>query len=76
MDCAEVERRLWEYLDDALPPEVAAAVRAHVGGCGGCGPVCRCCSEFLRLVSRAQRSQPGASEALKVRLRFRIAQEL
>jgi anti-sigma factor RsiW len=76
MNCAEIERRLWEYLDSALPPEEAAAVRAHLGGCGGCGPVCRCCTEFLRLLRRAHRSQAGASEILRIRLRARISQEI
>jgi anti-sigma factor RsiW len=76
MDCAEIERRLWEYLDGALPPEEAAAVRGHLGHCAGCGPACQCCRAFLRLLSRAHRSQTGASEILKVRLRLRIAQEI
>jgi hypothetical protein len=76
MDCAEVERRLWEYLDGALPPEEAATVRAHLDTCGGCGPTCRCCGAFLQLVRRVHRSRAGASEVLKLRLRVLIAQQL
>jgi anti-sigma factor (TIGR02949 family) len=72
MDCAEVERRLWEYLDDALPPEEAAMVRRHLGGCGSCAPACRCCRAMLVLVARVLRSQPGAPEPLRARLRIRF----
>lgn len=76
MDCAEVERRLWEYLDGALPPEEAATVRAHLDACGGCGPTCRCCGAFLRLLRRVHRSQAGASEVLRLRLRVLTSQRL
>jgi anti-sigma factor (TIGR02949 family) len=76
MDCAEVERRLWEYLDGALPPEEAATMRVHLDACGGCGPTCQCCAAFLRLLKRVHRSQAGASEILRVRLRVRISQEI
>jgi hypothetical protein len=76
MDCAEVERRLWEYLDGALPPEEAALVRTHLDACGGCGPTCRCCRAFLHLLKRVHRSQAGASEILRVRLRVLISQDI
>jgi hypothetical protein len=76
MDCADVERRLWEYLDAALSPKEAAAVRAHLDDCCGCGPTCRCCREFLRLLKRARRSQAGAPEVLRVRLQVLISQDI
>jgi hypothetical protein len=76
MDCAEVERRLWEYLDGALLPEEAALVRRHLSVCGGCGPTCRCCEAFLWLLKRAHRSEAGASEVLKVRLRVLISPDI
>ncbi len=75
MDCAQIERRLWEYLDGTLPPEEAAAVRAHVARCGGCGPACRCCRSFLILVARALRGQPVPPEILRGRLRVLISRE-
>lgn len=74
LDCAQVERRLWEYLDGALPREEAAAVRAHLGACVGCGPVCRCCRAFLELVARSGRTCGGAPPDLLERLRARLAQ--
>ncbi|HEU5040536.1 MAG TPA: zf-HC2 domain-containing protein [Gemmatimonadales bacterium] len=72
-DCAQVERRLWEYLDRALPAEEAAAVRAHLERCGGCGPACRCCEAFLALVARCGAGVAGAPAELRERLRARFA---
>lgn len=72
LDCAQVERRLWEYLDGALPAKEAAAVRAHLAGCGGCGPACRCCRAFLDLVARAA-GGCGAPPDLEARVRARLA---
>jgi anti-sigma factor RsiW len=75
MDCAQVERRLWEYLDGALSPEEAVAVAAHLTICGRCDPECRCCRAFLAMVTRVLQSQPGAPEILRTRLRFRLTSE-
>ena len=72
LDCAQVERRLWEYLDGALPAKEAAAVREHLAGCSGCGPACQCCRAFLALVARA--AGTGAAPAdLEARVRARLA---
>jgi hypothetical protein len=51
-------------------------VRRHLSVCGGCGPACRCCEAFLRLLKRAHGSQAGASEVLKVRLQGLISQDI
>jgi anti-sigma factor (TIGR02949 family) len=72
LDCAQVERRLWEYLDGALPAKEAAAVRAHLAGCGGCGPACRCCRAFLALVARAAGGCATPPD-LEARVRARLA---
>jgi anti-sigma factor (TIGR02949 family) len=74
-DCAEVERRLWEYLDGALPAKEAAAVRVHLAGCAGCGPACRCCRAFLALVARAAAAGAVPPE-LEARVRARLAKDL
>jgi len=73
-DCAQVERRLWEYLDGALPAKEAAAVRSHLRGCAGCGPACRCCRAFLALVARAA-AAGAAPPDLEARVRGRLANE-
>lgn len=73
LDCAGVERRLWEYLDGALPAEEAARVREHLDRCGGCGPEYRCCQAFLALLHRCGTSCGGAPEALRERLERRLA---
>jgi anti-sigma factor (TIGR02949 family) len=70
-DCAQVERRLWEYLDRALPAEEAAAVRSHLERCSGCGPACRCCRAFLDLIARSARADRGAPPELRAWLRQR-----
>lgn len=44
IDCESAMRRLWEYLDGALPDADAAAIRAHVAECAGC----RAHTEFER----------------------------
>ena len=73
LDCAQVERRLWEYLDGALPAKEADAVRAHLAGCSGCGPACRCCRAFLALVARA--TCCAAPRDLEARVRARLEDE-
>ncbi|HUF36629.1 MAG TPA: zf-HC2 domain-containing protein [Gemmatimonadales bacterium] len=73
-DCTQVERRLWEYLDGALPAEEAAAVRAHLMGCRGCGPACRCCRAFLALVARSGAAAGEAPGELRARIRARLAE--
>jgi anti-sigma factor (TIGR02949 family) len=75
LDCAQVERRLWEYLDGALSAEEAAAVRTHLNGCAGCGPMCGCCRAFLDLIARAGGACPGAPPELSRRLHDRLAGE-
>ena len=68
LDCAQVERRLWEYLDGALPAKEAAAVEAHLSGCAGCGPACGCCRAFLDRVALARGNCAGAPAELRERI--------
>jgi anti-sigma factor (TIGR02949 family) len=68
LDCAEVERRLWEYLDGALPMEEAAAVRTHLFGCSGCGPMCQCCRALLLRVARTPACSGTAPDSLRERI--------
>jgi len=68
MECEEVLRRLWEYLDHELAPEEAGAVRAHLGQCGCCYQDFCCDRAFLELLAR-QRARCSAPPALVARVR-------
>lgn len=63
MECEEVVIRLWEYLDEELTPEEAAAIGAHLSGCGRCHPRYCCDRAFLALLAR-QRSRCSAPAVL------------
>jgi anti-sigma factor (TIGR02949 family) len=52
MECKEVLIRLWEYLDEALRPEEAGAVAAHLSHCSECYPAYCCDRAFLKLLAR------------------------
>lgn len=53
MECAEVTRRLWEYLDGELAAKEAADVGRHLAGCPRCQPHFRCDQAFLVVVVRS-----------------------
>lgn len=36
MECLEVQKKLYAYVDAALPPESAGKVRSHLADCGVC----------------------------------------
>ena len=73
MECREVIDRLWEYLDDELSAEEAAAVRHHLVECPSCHPRCRCDRAFLLLVVRALTAPCPAPPALSAAVRARLA---
>ena len=60
MECAEVTRRLWEYLDGELAAKEAADVGRHLASCAHCQPHYRCDRAFLVVVVRSL-SQPCAA---------------
>jgi mycothiol system anti-sigma-R factor len=68
MQCEEVLKRLWEYLDHELVSAEAEAVRAHLGHCGCCYSNFRCDRAFLELLAR-QRAGCSAPPALVARVR-------
>ncbi len=57
IDCQDVMKRLWEYLDGELPDEDVAKLREHVAICGRCSPQYRFQIAFLGLVARAAAAQ-------------------
>jgi anti-sigma factor (TIGR02949 family) len=72
MECAEVTRRLWEYLDGELAAKEAAAVGGHLAGCPYCRPHYHCDRAFLivvvRSLSRPCRAPHGLRAAILARL--------
>jgi len=73
MECREVIDRLWEYLDDELAAEEAAAVRRHLAGCGVCPSRCDCDRTFLLVIVRALRAPRPAPRHLHALVRARLA---
>lgn len=65
MECEAVLLLLWEYLDEELGSEVAAAVAAHLNRCACCHPVYCRNREFLRLMAR-QRNRCSAPARLRL----------
>jgi mycothiol system anti-sigma-R factor len=63
MECKDVLTRLWEYLDQELASEEAAAIATHLRGCESCKPCCRMDGNFLALLHR-QRARVSAPPAL------------
>jgi mycothiol system anti-sigma-R factor len=71
MRCEEVLSRLWEYLDEELASEEAAAVRLHLSDCHRCHPAYCCDRAFLELLAR-QRAGCSAPRFLVVSIRARL----
>ena len=53
MECPEVARRLWEYLDDELAAKEARAIETHLAGCRACHARCRRERAFLACLARS-----------------------
>ena len=68
MECSEVERRLWEYLDDELSGEEAGAIGTHLGDCRCCRPSYQCRRAFLTRLARCRLAMVPAPPSLWARL--------
>ena len=74
MNCEGVVVRLWEYLDEELGAEEAAAVGAHLTWCGRCQPHFCCDRSFLQLLARQQsRCSAPPWLRLSVQTKLRLA---
>jgi anti-sigma factor (TIGR02949 family) len=67
IDCHEAARRLYEYLDDELTPEVEASVRAHLKDCANCFSLCGFEGAYLSFLKARTKAQ-AAPEHLKKRI--------
>jgi hypothetical protein len=67
MTCDELLRRLAEYEDGVLPPELCAALETHLEGCISCAELRRDLGLLSGLCKQAPR--PVMPEHLRLRLR-------
>jgi anti-sigma factor (TIGR02949 family) len=74
LDCEQVVRRLWPFLDGALPDTDRVRVARHLDACGGCRSHFDFASAFLDAVHAVR---PGESEfsALRGRVVDALATE-
>jgi anti-sigma factor (TIGR02949 family) len=68
IDCDEVMRQLWDFLDGELTPERMRAIEAHLAMCGRCQPQAEFERAFLRAVASVRR-ESGDTAGLSVRVR-------
>lgn len=59
MDCLDVVRQLWEYLDGELTDETMAAIREHLAQCRQCYPQFDFERAFLEAVAATRRENPA-----------------
>lgn len=74
LNCDEVMRQLWDYLDGELTPERMQAIEAHLAMCGRCHPQAEFERAFLRAVAQAKR-EPSDPEGLAARVRQALRSE-
>ena len=62
MDCEQVVRELWDYLDGELTDERMAEVRAHLKACRGCFPHFDFERAFLEALAKSKEEQAAPEE--------------
>ena len=67
IDCFEVARRLWAYLDRELEAPSAAEVERHLGECAKCFSVTQTQRRFLGVVGDLS-TDANAADDLRARL--------
>ena len=58
LNCDDVMRQLWDYLDGELTVERMEAVKAHLAVCHRCFPQYEFEREYLRLLAGLRREHP------------------
>lgn len=74
MNCEEVMRQLWDYLDGELTPERMQAIEAHLAMCGRCHPQAEFERAFLRAVASV-RTEPADLEGTATRVKAMLRAE-
>ncbi|HEY7876639.1 MAG TPA: zf-HC2 domain-containing protein [Gemmatimonadaceae bacterium] len=59
MDCLEVVRQLWDYLDSELTDEAMARIHRHLAQCRQCYPQFDFERTFLDAVAATRREHPA-----------------
>lgn len=69
IDCHDVMKQLWEYVDNELPPDEARAIADHLARCARCNPQHRFQVAFLAAIVRAhaRRAEPRPGFAARLR---------
>jgi len=62
MDCDQVVRTLWDYLDGELTDERMNEVRAHLKACRGCFPHFDFERAFLDALAKSKEEQAAPDE--------------
>lgn len=73
-ECGEALRRLWDYVDQALPPLEAEQMREHFVSCKRCHPHVRFEVRLLRAIADV-RPRPIDDPMLSDRVRRAVAHE-
>lgn len=71
MECHDVLRRLWEYLDGELDPATSREVADHLSMCARCYPEYQTQMKILEATAKSWRDDPSTAvhEEFKARLR-------
>jgi len=71
LDCRAVMQQLWDYLDDEITTDRAAAIDAHLAKCSHCHPLFEFERGYQRAVAATGPQHPDLA-GLAVRLRWAL----
>lgn len=74
VDCQQVVRQLWDFLDEELDEERMAAVRAHIARCHCCYPHVDFERAFLEALA-ASRREGGCPDKVRNRVMDALRRE-
>jgi mycothiol system anti-sigma-R factor len=74
LDCEDVLREVWSYLDGEVEETRFLEIQAHVEECAGCGPRYEFQRRLIMIIQTRARQGYPAPEILRQRL-FRLLEE-